>query len=311
MSDAHSSLSSLPLSVVITTYNRSHLIGRAIQSALQQKWPDLEVLVVDDASTDATADLVRGSFPQVRYVRQEANRGLCAARNRGIREASRSWVMFLDDDDSLKPGALEIVRKRLAEFPERERFPLLQFARSNCKLPAEFLILRLEHYLASAVTGDCATVLRKDLFLAEGLSEPEFLRNGDGLLLWRIARKYGIPTWADPIQTVHTDAAARATSAEYQLRNARDYAELQEYILREFGGTLEAQFPGSLEKRRLGAATYRLLANQPEDARAHLRIALQRRMSGPAMALWALSFLPPGVGRKCFGVYRRHAQIDL
>ena len=297
----------LPVSVVITTYNRSNLVGRAIGSALDQGWGELEVLVVDDASTDNTANFLKTSFPSVRYVRQEINRGLCAARNRGIREASKPWVIFLDDDDTLEPGALGRIAKRVAEFPDAERYPLLQFARSNAKMPAEFMIIRLEHYLTGTVLGDFAPVIRKDLFVAEGLSHLEVLRNGDGLLLWRVANTYGIPAWSDQVQSLHTDAPSRATSADYQLRNAVDYAELQEYTLREFGEILTSKFPRYYEKKRLGAATYRLLAGQRRLARAHLRIALRRRVSPIAVGLWISSFLPVAITRRCFRAYRQHA----
>jgi glycosyltransferase involved in cell wall biosynthesis len=297
----------IPVSVVITTYNRSNLVGRAIASALHQECGELEVLVVDDASTDRTEDLVKTSFPGVRYVRQETNRGLCAARNRGIREASKAWVLFLDDDDTLKPGALARIAKHVAEWPEADRYPLLQFARSNARMPAEFMIIRLEHYLSGAVLGDFAPVIRKDLFVAEGLSHLESLRNGDGLLLWQIANRYGIPAWSDPVQDLHTDAPSRATSADYQLRNSVGYAELQEYTLREFGQILASRFPSYYQKKRLGAATYRLLADQRSQARAHLRIALRQRFSAAAVGLWMLSFFPLAILRSCFRAYRQHA----
>jgi len=69
-------------SVVITTYNRSRLLARAIASVLNQEWPETVIVVVDDASTDGTGEMIATSYPQVRYVRQDTNRGACAARNR-------------------------------------------------------------------------------------------------------------------------------------------------------------------------------------------------------------------------------------
>jgi GalNAc5-diNAcBac-PP-undecaprenol beta-1,3-glucosyltransferase len=296
----------LPVSVVITTYNRSHLVGRAIQSALDQNWKQLEVLVIDDCSSDHTAEIVKSSYPDVRYVRQPVNGGLCAARNRGIREASQPWVLFLDDDDEFEPGALATIARRAAQLPGLDRYPLLQFARSNARMPAEFMIVSLQHYLTEEVLGDFALAIRKDFLLSEGLSYIDNLRNGNGLLLWHIARRYGIPTWSDRVQSLHADACDRATSASYQMGNAVNYAELQEYTLREFGEILAARFPRFREKKRLGAATYRLLANQRPAARDHLRTALRERLSGAAIALWICSFLPLPIARSCFRAYREH-----
>jgi glycosyltransferase involved in cell wall biosynthesis len=86
------------ISTVIPTYNRAELLERSVRSVLAQTRPADEVLVVDDGSTDATADVVRALGPTVRYLRQ-ANAGASAARNHGVRVASGEYVAFLDSDD--------------------------------------------------------------------------------------------------------------------------------------------------------------------------------------------------------------------
>lgn len=94
--------------VVITTYNRAHLIGRSIQSVLNQTYQDFELIVVDDASTDNTREVVE-SFKSslIRYVRHAENKGGNAARNTGIREAKGEYIAFLDSDDEWLPKKLE------------------------------------------------------------------------------------------------------------------------------------------------------------------------------------------------------------
>jgi glycosyltransferase involved in cell wall biosynthesis len=94
-------------SVVICTFNRAEILPRAIESVLAQTFPDFELIVVDDGSTDATGDLVRAATdPRVRYVRQD-NQGLSAARNAGVGASSGRYVVFLDDDDIAMPIWLE------------------------------------------------------------------------------------------------------------------------------------------------------------------------------------------------------------
>lgn len=96
------------VSVILPTYNRSHMLGEAIQSVLDQTFERFELIVIDDGSADATAEVV-ASFtdPRVRYIRQE-NGGLANARNTGIRHAWGPLVTFLDDDDLFVPTKLAL-----------------------------------------------------------------------------------------------------------------------------------------------------------------------------------------------------------
>ena len=86
------------VSVVIPTYNYGHFVAEAVESALKQTYPNLEVIVVDDGSNDDTAERLRQFGNQIIYIYQQ-NKGLSSARNAGIRRATGEWVAFLDADD--------------------------------------------------------------------------------------------------------------------------------------------------------------------------------------------------------------------
>jgi glycosyltransferase involved in cell wall biosynthesis len=94
------------VSVVIPTHNRADLLGEALDSALAQTVPPAEVIVLDDASTDDTPDLVARYGAPVRYVRQE-RAGQSAARNRGAAAATGEYIAMLDSDDVWEPAKLE------------------------------------------------------------------------------------------------------------------------------------------------------------------------------------------------------------
>ena len=95
------------VSVVLTTFNRSALLLPAIDSVLQQTLGDFELIVVDDCSTDDTAEVVGGIHdPRVSLVRHETNLGLAEARNSGISRARGRYLCFLDDDDEWRDDKL-------------------------------------------------------------------------------------------------------------------------------------------------------------------------------------------------------------
>jgi GT2 family glycosyltransferase len=108
------------VSVVLPTYNRAHLIGKAIESVLCQTYTCCEVVVVDDGSNDGTEEVIRGQFAgnaRIRYFAQK-NRGVGAARNVGMREARGEFIAFLDSDDAFVPGKLEMQVACLRFLPD-------------------------------------------------------------------------------------------------------------------------------------------------------------------------------------------------
>lgn len=93
------------VSVVIPSFNRVETLQRALASVLAQTRLADEIIVVDDGSTDSTAEMIRNNFPDVVYLFQ-TNRGVSAARNTGIEHASGEWIALLDSDDEWLPEKL-------------------------------------------------------------------------------------------------------------------------------------------------------------------------------------------------------------
>ena len=107
------------VSVCIGTYNREKYIRETLDSVFAQTYPNIEVIVVDDASTDGTVDLVREYGERVSLVVLEVNSGLPAVpRNHGLRLAAGKYVAFLDSDDVWFPEKLELQVNQLEQHPE-------------------------------------------------------------------------------------------------------------------------------------------------------------------------------------------------
>jgi len=106
------------VSVVIPTYKRPHLIGRAVKSVLNQTYKNFEIVIIDDSPNDETENIVK-SFNdiKIKYTRNKIRRGFIGARNQGVKESSQDskYIAFLDDDDEYFPLFLEKTIRRLEE----------------------------------------------------------------------------------------------------------------------------------------------------------------------------------------------------
>lgn len=197
-SDAATTHDAMPrASIVICCHNQAHFLADAIQSAIQQSWQNLEVIIVDDGSTDDTA-LVAGGFPNVTY-RNQPNGGLASARNLGLSASNGEFVCFLDADDRLASRAIE------AGVMAARSNPACAFVAGRYRLTdAKFTALDVAPNPRPAVVGYadllrfnsiamCATVLfRREALLSVGGFDTLFAAAEDHDAYLRLARRYPI-----------------------------------------------------------------------------------------------------------------------
>lgn len=115
---------SINFSIVMPTYNRSGCIKKAVDSVLNQKYENFELLIVDDGSTDNTEELILSAYPEeikngkIVYARF-AHSGVCHARNMGLRLAKNAWIAYMDTDNIMMPEFLasfvEVMNRKKAE----------------------------------------------------------------------------------------------------------------------------------------------------------------------------------------------------
>ena len=198
------------VSVVIPTFNRRSLVLEAVRSALDQTASAVEVVVVDDGSTDGTAEALRPLAGTIRVLHQP-NRGVASARNLGIREARGELIGFLDSDDLWDPRFLEATTGHLRRHPQLAMvstgWKSLASGRRYPQVREPLLQGDLYPRLMSMRLVRTSTVLaRRDVLLAAGGFD-ESLEMAEDLDLWlRLARRHAIAFLNDPLSGSRKDA---------------------------------------------------------------------------------------------------------
>lgn len=122
------------ISVIIPTYNRAKTLKRAIDSVLNQTYSNIEVIIVDDCSTDKTSEVISNyDNKKIKYYKLEKNLGACAARNKGIQIASGKYIAFQDSDDEWFKEKLEKQIKTLKETNTKVTFCALNYVQDGKK----------------------------------------------------------------------------------------------------------------------------------------------------------------------------------
>src|SRR5688572_22024946 len=170
------------IAVIIPAYNAAQYLVPAIDSVLAQTLPVSQVIVVDDGSKDATAQIVENYADAVWLIRQE-NAGVSVARNRGAAEVKSDWLLFFDADDLLRPDALERLARRSTEgefgvvYGQSEYFTeTTGVRRLHGKSAAEGRIpaAAMANFWKSAIATPGGAIVRADLFARVGGFRSEF-----------------------------------------------------------------------------------------------------------------------------------------
>ncbi len=277
------------ISVVIPCYNAERYVAPAIRSVLAQGWPGLAVVVVDDGSTDGSADRVTADFPNVTLIRQ-SNQGVAAARNTGIQHSDGDWLAFLDADDIWLPGKLQAQWSSLLAHPEaRMAYTAWQVWSSEDPAPAPDYLRALETrstdearwsgpsgwiypdlLLSSAVWTSTVLVHRK-LLEEAGLFDPT-LPIGEDLDLWlRASRLTPILRVPRPyaLYRLHPASITRRAPAQNYQSLVVQRAVARWGLTGPDGRTLpEAEFASALARTWSDYAHAQLISGNPGRARS-------------------------------------------
>ena len=175
------------ISLIITNFNYARYLERAIRSALYQSIDKskYEIIVVDDASTDESLNILKNYEGDIRIIRFEKNRGLSAARNEGIKKAKGQFVVFLDSDDYIHNDLLKIQSLFLVENNSINAVSVDYYyvdEKGN----------HLKHVNAEIKPIACGIMFRKDLLFDIGLYDETFRAREEEDLRIRFIKKYSV-----------------------------------------------------------------------------------------------------------------------
>jgi glycosyltransferase involved in cell wall biosynthesis len=294
------------VSVIVPTFNRAHMLERTLESIVAQTYEEIEIVVVDDGSTDDTTEVVSSLSRQVgRAVvyRKQENRGCAAARNKGLELATGDLIAFLDSDDTWLPTAAESMASTLvdsqAQFVYSPAIDVYQNGKEEVNYPVAAgrpEALAVAHFAYTNVKNGAFMFRREVLAGVPGLDET-LRHNEDSDFVQRLAILYRGAYSSSPTVKCHYHESNKSTdrvaiyksllrSAENILSGypefARNLGEVGEKRLRQLKrAQVESLLISGNFAEALGAAASLGVALTPV-----MRIALLTRSARPMRVVW-------------------------
>lgn len=259
------------ISVVLPVHNRASVVGDAVRSVLAQQFHDFELIVIDDGSTDGTAETI-GAFddPRVRFIRLPENLGGNAARNKGIDVARAPLIAFLDSDDAYLPHKLGFTVRYFADRPEvdvlLDSFIKLYPDRDRAEIALRNPVLDDNEQILGALfnrrlwKATPGIAVRREAAIRVGLFDESLRRRQDFDFILRLAKVARIATtdeicWvkAYSAETISGSLANFAPSTiEFYWRHPEYYSNPE--FRRGFAHDLGRHFSRLVKQRRIAAA---------------------------------------------------------
>jgi glycosyltransferase involved in cell wall biosynthesis len=322
------------VSVVIPTYNRAAKVQGGIKSALAQTFSDLEVIVVDDGSSDGTGQILQEIFgDRIRYYAQ-VNQGASVARNKGVEEARGEWIAFLDSDDLWEKEKLEWQFKALERwgpqcgacytdtqlFNHPEKRTLFQMAEENYRhegtmgVNTDVLRLLVRPGGGGMVVHLSSLLARADVARSVGGFDPKLLYSQDSEFMFRLAMRTRFCyvnrplVWFDrsPVEIRHVGVSSDWNKVEFLLEDSQLRLEgllrLSEGLPRKIRKVVREQ----LRSVHSGWANWYLETGQFGKAREAMSRAAQMDLTFNVAVKWLLTRTNP---RLALRAVRQHQEI--
>lgn len=295
------------VTLIIPTYNRAHLLPRALNSALQQDYPALDIIVVDDGSTDHTLQVLEPYLrnPRIRLIRHDHNRGVTAAKNTGLDHLPADTVYFgiLDSDDRLYPYAVSRLVAAFERHPNdySQVFGWCQDPDSGAHTgisPVREGIIRYEDVLCGRFRGEFWQLTRKELLGT--LRFDERAGGGEGSVWWPLLKLAPAQLIATVVRDYDRSGPDRVSLPKLTPAAALKKMWVFRSELNAVGEDMRRLCPSQYAAHRLEEAKWACLAGRKTDGWQAWRQAIRTHRSWRALYMSALLLVPPRLLRFLF-----------
>lgn len=224
-------------SIIIPTFNRASLLRKAIESVLFQTYPEWELIIIDDGSTDNTKEIIQKySDNRIIYIYQQ-NKERSSARNNGIKHAKGKYICFLDSDDHFLPERLELIHKYIMEKNEAVAlfYTAICFEKNGIVNEREQLEFssdsNIYDYIIQAIIGVPQVCMHKKILEIKSFNEKFCI--GEDMELWlQVAHEYPLIYIKDQPTVVALDHEERSVNVK-KFNNAKEQLVMLKYIFSE------------------------------------------------------------------------------
>ena len=217
------------VSCILTTFNRCHLLKRSLDSIINQTYRNLEILVIDDCSSDNTKKIIKSyDDKRIKYIRHLSNKGLAQSRNTGIENSSGEYFAFLDDDDEWFPNKIK-QQLKIFQYSDLKNLGMVMcgIRRINGKSYIDQKEVLRGNLLSKMLidqplvgNGSCA-LIKKEIYKKYGGFDARYKRGIDGYYFRKIATYYAIDYCDRVLVNYYEDTTNRITDF-HNLDKVRD-----------------------------------------------------------------------------------------
>lgn len=299
-------------SVIIPSFNRAHLLPRAVQSVLNQTHHNFELIIVNDGSVDNTASVVRTFVDRrIIYLQHEHNKGGAAARNTGLNIAKGKYIIIMGDDDELTPDALECAYNKFHDLSGAD-VHIIMF---NC-VDAETNIysgmgigtegyIKYEDYICGKIKGDYFTIIEREIIGDTRYDERLW---GHETLFWlRMFKKSKVYYFPKTIYLAYRQHGERMSTTKSFISHINDVIFAKNVYLEDFGEELKQICPRKYGMILTELGFYYVLNDQKKEGRNTILESFKYHLTPKAVVVYIVSyFLSSKSIKRLYVTYRHH-----